>query len=78
MKYLNIQETDVALTALLNEVTATQSEIVITRDGAAIARIIPCQIKQALPRHYPLRGMPITIAADFDEPIPELWEALGE
>ncbi|MGL5793011.1 MAG: helix-turn-helix domain-containing protein [Waterburya sp.] len=28
--------------------------------------------------HYPLRGMPISIADDFDEPMPELWEALGE
>ena len=29
-------------------------------------------------RHYPLRGKPITIAADFDESMPELWEALAE
>ena len=27
---------------------------------------------------YPLRGLPIKIADDFDEPMPELWEALGE
>jgi antitoxin (DNA-binding transcriptional repressor) of toxin-antitoxin stability system len=78
MKYLNIQETDGALTALLDEVTATQDEIVITRNGIAVARIVPCQTKQVFPKHYPLRGMPITIAADFDEPMPELWEALGE
>ena len=24
---------------------------------------------------YPLRGLPITISDDFDEPMPELWEA---
>lgn len=29
-------------------------------------------------KHYPLRGMPITIATDFDEPMPELWDALEE
>jgi antitoxin (DNA-binding transcriptional repressor) of toxin-antitoxin stability system len=78
MRYLNIQETDGALTALLDEVTTTQDEIVITRSGVAIARIVPCQTKQALPKHYPLRGMPMTIAEDFDEPMPELWDALGE
>jgi antitoxin (DNA-binding transcriptional repressor) of toxin-antitoxin stability system len=78
MKYLNIQETDGALTALLDEVTATQDEIVITRNGIAVARIVPCQTKRAIHQHYPLRGMPITIAEDFDEPMPELWEALGE
>jgi hypothetical protein len=31
----------------------------------------------ARPKYYPLLGMPITIADDFDEPIPELWEALN-
>jgi antitoxin (DNA-binding transcriptional repressor) of toxin-antitoxin stability system len=78
MKYLNIQETDGALTALLDEVTASQDEIVITRNGIAVARIVPCQTNQAIRQHYPLRGMPITIAEDFDEPMPELWEALGK
>ncbi len=27
---------------------------------------------------YPLRGLPLVIAEDFDEPIPEIWEALSE
>ncbi|NEO76809.1 MAG: hypothetical protein F6K56_22915 [Moorea sp. SIO3G5] len=27
------------------------------------------------PQH-PLRGIPITIPPDFDEPMPELWDAL--
>jgi hypothetical protein len=27
---------------------------------------------------YPLRGLPIQIADDFDAPLPELWEALDE
>ena len=27
---------------------------------------------------YPLRELPITIAEDFDEPMPELWSALVE
>ncbi|MEB3338320.1 MAG: DUF2281 domain-containing protein [Leptolyngbyaceae bacterium] len=29
-------------------------------------------------KNYPLRGKSITIASDFDEPMPELWEALAE
>ncbi|MBE9250650.1 DUF2281 domain-containing protein [Dolichospermum sp. LEGE 00240] len=29
-------------------------------------------------KNYPLRGKPITIASDFDEPMPERWEALAE
>jgi hypothetical protein len=27
---------------------------------------------------YPLRGLPITISEDFDDSMPELWEALKE
>jgi Protein of unknown function (DUF2281) len=29
-------------------------------------------------KHYPLRGMPIQIEPDFDEPMTDLWMALGE
>jgi prevent-host-death family protein len=82
MKYLNIQEIDSTLTSLLDEVTATQAEIVITRNGIPIARIIPCETaqktKQTRPQHYPLRGMPIVISEDFDDCMPELWVALGK
>ena len=28
-------------------------------------------------KKYPLRGLPINISEDFDEPMSELWEALG-
>jgi prevent-host-death family protein len=78
MKYLNIQETDVSLTAIVNEIAATQSEVVITRNGLPVVRIIPYPISDSPKKHYPLRGMPITIAADFDEAMSELWDALGE
>ncbi|NJK69962.1 MAG: hypothetical protein HC789_22340 [Microcoleus sp. CSU_2_2] len=29
-------------------------------------------------KHYPLRGMPLVIAEDFDEPMSDLWDALGK
>ncbi len=78
MKYLNIQDTDTTLTALLDEVAATQTEVVVTRDGIPVARIVPWQAKRTSTNRYPLRGMPIVIAEDFDEPMAELWETLGE
>ncbi|MCU0536939.1 MAG: hypothetical protein MUD14_23880 [Hydrococcus sp. Prado102] len=52
--------------------------VIITRNGVPVARIVPCRTKTSFTAHYPLRGMPIKIADDFDEPMPELWEALGE
>ncbi|MFB2895278.1 type II toxin-antitoxin system Phd/YefM family antitoxin [Aerosakkonemataceae cyanobacterium BLCC-F50] len=78
MKYINLQETDVTLTSIVDEISANQSEIVITRNGLPVARIVPYWISDLPKKHYPLRGMPITIAADFDEPMSELWDALGE
>lgn len=27
-------------------------------------------------KHYPLRGLPLIIAEDFDAPMPDLWDAL--
>ncbi|MEX0268280.1 hypothetical protein AB3R30_03985 [Leptolyngbyaceae cyanobacterium UHCC 1019] len=28
-------------------------------------------------QHYPLRGLPLVIAEDFDDPMTDLWDALG-
>jgi hypothetical protein len=28
-------------------------------------------------KHYPLRGLPLVIAQDFDAPMTDLWDALG-
>ena len=77
MKYLPIGESDLSLDVIVNEVTANQSEVVITRNGLPVARIVPWQTPPPA-RHHPLRGKPITIATDFDDPMPELWEALAE
>ncbi|BAZ13902.1 hypothetical protein NIES4071_57420 [Calothrix sp. NIES-4071] len=78
MKHLEIEETDTALALLLDEVTTTYNEVLVTRNGAPIARIVPFTTKSDTPRNYPLRGMPIRISEDFDEAMPELWDALGE
>ncbi|WYL94492.1 MAG: type II toxin-antitoxin system Phd/YefM family antitoxin [Gloeotrichia echinulata IR180] len=77
MKYLDIQESDVSLCSIINEITVNQSEVVITRNSLPIARIVPWQTTHTT-KHYPLRGTPIIIARDFDEPMPELWQALAE
>ena len=78
MKHLEIKEADTALALLVDEVTTTHNEILITRDGAPIARIVPFTKKSDTPHNYPLRGIPITISENFDEAMPELWDALGE
>ena len=76
MKYLNVQDVNPSLAAIVNEVSVNQSEIIITRNGIPLARIVPYTASRI--KHYPLRGMPIKISADFDEPMTDLWEALSE
>ncbi|WP_017717260.1 hypothetical protein [Kamptonema formosum] len=78
MKYLNLEESDIALTAIVDEIAATLSEVVIIRKGLPVARIVHYSIPEPPGKNYPLQGSPIKIAADFDEPMPELWDALGE
>ncbi|MGD1953209.1 MAG: hypothetical protein ACFB14_26720 [Leptolyngbyaceae cyanobacterium] len=36
------------------------------------------QSGQVFSSAYPLRGLPLTVSEDFDEPMPELWEALEQ
>jgi hypothetical protein len=36
------------------------------------------QVSQSSHSNYPLRQLPLVIAEDFDEPMLEMWEALGE
>lgn len=47
--------------------------------GSTYPAIIQTEIANEEHRtQYPLRGMPIQIEADFDEPMTDLWTALGE
>lgn len=52
-----------SLTLPSSQPTPSSDEIDLTRDRS--------------PQH-PLRKIPLTIPPDFDEPMPELWDALGQ
>lgn len=66
---INIQEAEIAFSELLNRVSRGE-EITITQDGVAIARLVPVN-------QNPLKRIPgsakglITIAPDFDAPLPD-------
>jgi prevent-host-death family protein len=74
MKYLNISDFRARLPALIDNL-ATE-ELVITRRGKPVAKLIRYTDKRAPKSRYPLRGLPLEIAKDFDESLPALWEAL--
>jgi hypothetical protein len=52
-----------SLTVPSSQPSQTPDELDLTRDRS--------------PQH-PLRKIPMTIPPDFDEPMPELWDALGQ
>lgn len=76
MKYLDIVDAQKDLLMLLDEIAVSREEVMITRDGIAVAKISACEKTKLSASKYPLRGLPIYIADDFDEPLTELWEAM--
>ncbi len=47
--------------------------------GKSLEAIAPPQQSPASTRsRYTLRGLPLQMSEDFDAPMPELWESLGE
>ena len=78
MKTLKISEVRQQLPALLKLIEKARESIMITRYGKPVASIIPFSGEASERNQYPLRGMPITISEDFDEPRPDLCEAQRE
>ncbi len=75
MKTLNISEARNTLPALVEAVSGTRVPVVLLRYGKPAAMLVPVVSQKAEADSYPLRKVPISIAKDFDEPSPELWEA---
>lgn len=71
MKDLNLEGNDTDLMAIVDEIAANQSEAIVTRKGLPVARIVPYSISEPQNKNYTLRGMPIKISDNFDEPMPE-------
>ena len=78
MKQLPVSEVRRRLPALAREVAATGEEVVITRRGRPLVRIVPLRQHSESQPDLPLRGLPLEMAADFDVPMEHLWEAVDE
>jgi antitoxin (DNA-binding transcriptional repressor) of toxin-antitoxin stability system len=68
------------LPTLLDDVFTKRETIIISRKGKPVAQLvpIPSDTYQDETACFPLRSVAITIAESFDEPAPELWEALEQ
>lgn len=61
-----------SLTVPSSQPSQTPDEIDLMSDSEALLLSA-----DRTPQH-PLRKIPLTIPPDFDEPMPELWDALGQ
>jgi hypothetical protein len=59
-----------ALLTLLQLIKMNQPNSSIQVDSSEVSNPEP-------QKHYPLRGLPLIIAEDFDAPMTDLWDALG-
>jgi hypothetical protein len=66
------QAPDEVLQALLNLLHVMQKA-----HTSPSVRVNASEVSTVLQKHYPLRGLPLVIAEDFDAPMPDLWDALG-
>jgi antitoxin (DNA-binding transcriptional repressor) of toxin-antitoxin stability system len=80
MRSLSVSSARSKLPSLLDDVFTKHETIIISRKGKPVAQLspLPSDIYQDEADRFPLRGVSITIAENFDEPAPELWEALEQ
>lgn len=78
IEYLDISDAQKDLLTLLDEIAVSREEVMITRDGIGVAKILPCEKTKPEASKYRLRGLPIHIADDFDRPLPQLWSTMNE
>ena len=76
MKSLSISEVRHRLPALVEGVAQTQEPVVVTRYGSPMALITPIPARETGQNRYPLRGHPVHLSDDFDEPMAGMWSAL--
>jgi prevent-host-death family protein len=80
MRSLSVSTARSKLPSLLDDVFKNHETIIISRKGKPVAQLapIPSDKYQDEAARFPLRGISICIADDFDEPAPDLWEALEQ
>ena len=79
MRAMNISDTRKHLPRLITELIASNEEMVITKHGRPVAKLVAYTPDERQQVMYPLRGLQFQVEGDFDEPLPDdMWEALGE
>jgi prevent-host-death family protein len=77
-KRLNVSEARRLLPQLLDDLSDGKAPVIITRRGKALGKLVPYTEDDlaGAKRVLPLRGLPLELSDDFDEPLAAEWEAL--
>ena len=78
MKTLKISYVRNYLSSVIEEIVRSNQAVVITRYGKPVARIVPFRGEEDQTSCYTLHDKPMKMADDFNEPMPELWNAMIE
>ena len=78
MRSLSVSSARSKLPSLLDDVLIKHETIIISRKGKPVAQLtpIPSDTYMEESLRFPLRSISISIAENFDDPDPGLWEAL--
>ena len=63
---------------LMDEVERTREEVVVTKYGRPVAKLVPIQGGQTPPLFGRAKGTVVHVADDAFMPEPELWDALND
>ena len=77
MKSMSISEARNQLPTVVEEVAQSREACVVTRYGTPLVTIVPYTDSVSAETRYPLRGRPVAVADNFDQPMPDLWSALA-
>ncbi|MBN1193359.1 MAG: type II toxin-antitoxin system Phd/YefM family antitoxin [Coriobacteriia bacterium] len=76
MRTMTISEVRNALPRVLAQLRESHEPVTILRYGKAIAKIVP--VEDTGEMKYPLRGLPLGMTEDFNEPLPQLWDVFEQ
>ncbi len=76
MNEVSVSDLRGALPELLKKVETTHEPLTVTRHGKAVAKLVPADDGEK--KMYALRGKPIFVSPDFDEPMEGLLDAVLE
>lgn len=78
MKTLNVASARNRFSQLVDEVHESGDAVIVAKYGHPFVMIVPVATPQPSPSRYPLRGLPYSIAEDFDAPMSELSAMVAE